>query len=474
MSKLPNLRQATLFYEKYEPREQLGEGISSIVRRCINRQTGKEYAVKIIDLTGSANYTEDTTSTPVTENFNHNDSFCSSIQSSNSTLTDKIDQSILQRVENEVALLKLVRGKPDIIYMVESFQTSAYYFIVFELMNRGELFDYLTAEVTLSENRCRRIMKQIFNALRILHNHNIMHRDVKMENILIDSNLCTKLTDFGLSVQCEKDQIFHDMVGTILYMSPEMLETCMFEDAKGYSFPVDMWACGVIMYTLLSGGKPPFYARKTPRLVRKIMECDYSLDISELEDVSDEAKDLLRGLLCYDVNLRLTANQAFNHIFVKEVNTVYESHENKHRKSDSGVNLDHLDGCHELENLSSRANDLTVHESAIQDQSQCQNLEINQPAMPKPGKKYKFKTVAQAAMFIIKLKNSSQNRFSADSLANLARDKPYDHKSMRHLIDQATYDVYGHWLSRNGCDNSHALLFENSPKIVQEKINLWE
>lgn len=462
---LPNLKQATLFYEKYEPREQLGVGISSVVRRCISRETGQEYAVKIIDLTGQGlncdnpNPVQDKTfgriEVPSLEQ-QHQD-----LESKESCIKEKIDLEILHRVENEVKLLRSMRGKPDIIYLVESFKTSAYYFLVFELMNRGELFDYLTSEVSLSENRCRRIMKQIFNALRILHNYKIIHRDVKMENILIDNNLCIKLTDFGLSVQCSNNnETFTDMLGTVLYMSPEMMEACMFDDAPGYSYPVDMWACGVIMYTLLTGGKPPFYARKSNRLARKIMNCEYSLDVSELEDVSQEAKNLIAGLLCYDTNKRLTANQAYNHPFIRELYNC---------DKDTSLEQENYERTKTLSLQSCDIEDVPITE--IRSDSGCNILDeslIDETEILNTRKRAlsKFRKLVYVTIATIKLRNLGQNRISSHSLANLAKSRPYDHKSMRHLIDQSTYDIYGHWLNTNGIDNSHALLFENTIKIV--------
>ena len=82
----------------------------------------------------------------------------------------------------------------------------------------------------------------------------------------------------------------------------------------------------------------------------------------------------------------------------------------------------------------------------------------------------KFKTLSWVIRASIRWRNLGHERLDSESLAELAKRRPYDHKSMRHLIDQATFNIYGHWLSRGGCDNSHALLFENSPKIVQERL----
>ena len=132
-SSLPAQALASEFYDNYEPREQLGSGGSSIVRRCISKENGQEYAVKIIDLTGGQG---------------------SSHQ----------DQDIVRFVENEISLLKRVSGQKNCIRMIKYFKTQAYYFIIFELMKKGELFHYLTKEITLDENKARRLMHQIFKS----------------------------------------------------------------------------------------------------------------------------------------------------------------------------------------------------------------------------------------------------------------------------------------------------------------------
>lgn len=120
------------------------------------------------------------------------------------------------------------------------FESDAFIFLVFELCKNGELFDYLTSVVTLSEKKTRYIMRQVFEGVAYIHAHNIVHRDLKPENILLDDSLNVKITDFGFAKQLSGTQKLFDLCGTPGYLAPETLRCNMFEDALGYSKEVDM------------------------------------------------------------------------------------------------------------------------------------------------------------------------------------------------------------------------------------------
>uniref|UniRef100_A0A8D8QHQ0 phosphorylase kinase n=1 Tax=Cacopsylla melanoneura TaxID=428564 RepID=A0A8D8QHQ0_9HEMI len=273
---LPDRDVAKEFYAKYEPKEILGRGISSTVRRCIEKETGVEYAAKIIDLSADP-------------------------ENKNSTL-------------EEVRILRLVAGHPFIIHLHDVFESETFIFLVFELCKNGELFDHLTSVVALSEKKTRYIMRQLFEALDHVHSHNVVHRDLKPENILLDDLMNVKLTDFGFAHVLKKGEKLMELCGTPGYLAPEVLKANMFEDATGYGQPVDLWACGVIMFTLLVGC-PPFWHRKQMVMLRSIMEGKYCFSSPEWNDVSEDSKNLIRQLLVVNPDDRCSVKDALNHAF---------------------------------------------------------------------------------------------------------------------------------------------------------------
>uniref|UniRef100_A0A0K8U5N7 phosphorylase kinase n=1 Tax=Bactrocera latifrons TaxID=174628 RepID=A0A0K8U5N7_BACLA len=285
---LPDKDAAKGFYAKYEPKEILGRGISSTVRRCIEKETGIEFAAKIIDL-GAATEAGDTN-----------------------------PYHMLEATRQEISILRQVMGHPYIIDLQDVFESDAFVFLVFELCPKGELFDYLTSVVTLSEKKTRTIMRQIFEGVEYIHAKNIVHRDLKPENILLDENHNVKITDFGFARQLKGDEKLTDLCGTPGYLAPETLKCNMFEGSPGYSKEVDIWACGVIMFTLLVGC-PPFWHRKQMVMLRNIMEGKYSFTSPEWADISEDPKDLIRKCLVVDPAKRITVKEVLKHPFFNQM-----------------------------------------------------------------------------------------------------------------------------------------------------------
>ncbi|XP_053671918.1 phosphorylase b kinase gamma catalytic chain, skeletal muscle/heart isoform isoform X4 [Anopheles nili] len=373
---LPDKDAAKGFYAKYEPKEILGRGISSTVRRCIEKETGKEFAAKIIDL-GAAE----------TGDSNH----------------------MLEATRQEIQILRQVMGHKFIIELQDVFESDAFIFLVFELCRQGELFDYLTSVVTLSEKKSRYIMRQIFEGVDYIHSKNIVHRDLKPENILLDDNLNVKITDFGFARVLKETEKLYDLCGTPGYLAPETLKCNMFEDAPGYAKEVDIWACGVIMFTLLVGC-PPFWHRKQMVMLRNIMEGKYSFTSPEWADISEDPKDLIRKCLVVDPSKRITVTEALKHPFF---NTV------------------------------------------LRKQSQFN-----------ARKKFQFAILCVRAMIRIK-----RLRYTPEPLRveDALRD-PYRVKVLRKVIDGCAFRVYGHWVKK-GEGQNRAALFENTPRC--EVYNLY-
>ena len=237
------------------------------------------------------------------------------------------DQEFLQRCAPDCILYaKLVDAHFKNIFCLlvsiyDTFESDSFVFIVMELCPNGELFDYLTQVVRVSEKKTRIIMQNILEAVHLLHNMNIVHRDLKPENILLDVDMNVKISDFGFAVKLQEKQLLTDLCGTPGYLAPETLSCSMYEGQKGYGMEVDMWACGVILYTLLSGSAP-FWHRRQVIMLRTIMEGKYSFSGVEWEEISDHAKDLISNLLRVDPARRYTAADALNSPFFQRTNVM--------------------------------------------------------------------------------------------------------------------------------------------------------
>lgn len=154
-------------------------------------------------------------------------------------------------------------------------------------------------------------MKQLLSCLNYCQSRNIVHRDIKPENILLESNKDfnqIKVIDFGISVVREPETMIKESIGTPYYIAPEVWN-------KNYDEKCDVWSAGVIMYILLSG-IPPFNASSDSEMKKKILEGSYSMDGKVWDEVSEEAKDLIKELLTYDKDKRWSAEEALSHPWI--------------------------------------------------------------------------------------------------------------------------------------------------------------
>ena len=216
---------------------------------------------------------------------------------------------------NEINIVKSL-DHPNIMKVYEFFQKDDYLYIISELLSGGELLQKINENNQLSEDVSAFIMKQIFSAVDFCHQKGITHRDLKPENILIESKeeankefFTIKIIDFGTSGQIKKGELLNEYVGTPLYIAPEIINN------KKYNEKCDLWSCGVIMYIMLSG-QPPFKGENEEEIYQAIKNGKFNFDDEKWDEISNEAKDLIKNLLMKDINKRYSAKEALNHPWI--------------------------------------------------------------------------------------------------------------------------------------------------------------
>ena len=236
-----------------------------------------------------------------------------------------ISKESLQFQDDEKKFLKEIEilmqtDHPNIIQIYEYFEDILNYFVVTEFISGGDLYDTITKWNDYNEYKACYIMHQIISAVLYLHSKKIVHRDLKPENILIegidiDSNkelFNVKLIDFGTSNFLKENSKFSVKMGTPYYIAPEVI-------TNKYNEKCDLWSCGVIMYILLTG-HPPFSGVDTEDIFKQILEKPIDFSCKELKDFSDEAIDLLKKLLTFDPNIRISAEEAIEHRWFFKMN----------------------------------------------------------------------------------------------------------------------------------------------------------
>ena len=219
-----------------------------------------------------------------------------------------------QALINEINIVKTL-DHPNIMKVFEYYNYDNCLFIISELLSGGELFDKIKENKFLKEDVCAYLMKQIFSAVDFCHGRKIIHRDLKPENVLIESEeeaskefFTVKLIDFGTSDKMKKGQNFNLQVGTPYYTAPEVLK-------NNYNEKCDLWSCGVIMYLMLCG-KQPFEGENDEEIYEKIRNCKIDFNDEEWDNISHDAKDLIKKLLIKDIKKRYSSREALAHPWI--------------------------------------------------------------------------------------------------------------------------------------------------------------
>uniref|UniRef100_A0A8C7JTB0 non-specific serine/threonine protein kinase n=1 Tax=Oncorhynchus kisutch TaxID=8019 RepID=A0A8C7JTB0_ONCKI len=298
--------------ERYRVGRTLGDGNFAVVRECVEHSTGREYALKIINK-GRRRGKE-------------------------------------QMIQNEVAILRRVKH-PNIVLLIEEMDTYSELYLVMELVKGGDLFDAITSTNRYTERDASGMLYNLANAIKYLHSLNIVHRDVKPENLLVyehaDGSKSLKLGDFGLATVV--DGPLYTVCGTPTYVAPEIIAE------TGYGLKVDIWAVGVIAYILLCGF-PPFRGSSDDQevLFDQILMRQLEFPLLYWDNVSETAKELIRSMLQVEVDQRYTAEQVLEHPWVKDGGVS----ENEQELSVAGKLKKHF-------NTGPKANDTTAGVSVI-------------------------------------------------------------------------------------------------------------
>ncbi|XP_037536125.1 calcium/calmodulin-dependent protein kinase type II subunit gamma isoform X10 [Nematolebias whitei] len=278
---MATLVTSTRFTDEYQLYEELGKGAFSVVRRCVKKSTGQEYAAKIIN-------------------------------------TKKLTTRDHQKLEREAKICRMLKH-PNIVRLHDSIAEEGFHYLIFDLVTGGELFEDIVAREYYSESDASHCINQILESISHIHQHDIVHRDLKPENLLLASKMkgaAVKLADFGLAIEVQGDQqAWFGFAGTPGYLSPEVLRK------DPYGKPVDIWACGVILYILLVG-YPPFWDEDQHKLYQQIKAGAYDFPSPEWDTVTPEAKNLINQMLTINPAKRITADQALKHPWVCQRSTV--------------------------------------------------------------------------------------------------------------------------------------------------------
>ncbi|KAL0108193.1 hypothetical protein PUN28_015038 [Cardiocondyla obscurior] len=270
-----SLPTSTRFSDNYDLKEELGKGAFSVVRRCVQKSTGHEFAAKIIN-------------------------------------TKKLSNRDFQKLEREARICRKLQH-PNIVRLHDSIQEENFHYLVFDLVTGGELFEDIVAREFYSEADASHCIQQILESVHHCHHNGVVHRDLKPENLLLASKAkgaAVKLADFGLAIEVQGDaQAWYGFAGTPGYLSPEVLKK------EPYGKPVDIWACGVILYILLVG-YPPFWDEDQHRLYGQIKAGSYDYPSPEWDTVTPEAKNLINQMLTVNPGKRITASEALKHPWI--------------------------------------------------------------------------------------------------------------------------------------------------------------
>ena len=223
-----------------------------------------------------------------------------------------------KKIKLETSIMETLSKSKNIVKIFETYETKKHICIVMEYICAGDLLTYIKKRSKLTEPVAKFIFKQIILGLKHIHDNSIIHRDIKLDNILLDLDNNIKICDFGVSRKVNKDDVMFEQCGTPAYIAPEILIN------KGYEgFGVDIWSAGVVLYAML-GGTVPFKGNNLKELHDLIINGDYK----EIKGISEEAEDLLKNILEVDPEKRIKTEEILNHPWLADLDFNFWKNQN--------------------------------------------------------------------------------------------------------------------------------------------------
>ncbi|KZV34824.1 calcium-dependent protein kinase 24-like [Dorcoceras hygrometricum] len=268
-------------FKRYKFGKELGRGEFGITYECMDNDNGENVACKKI---------------------------------SKSKLRTEID---VEDVRREVEIMRHLPKHPNIVSYKDVYEDKEAIYLVMELCEGGELFDRIVAKGHYTERAAALVTKTILEVVKVCHEHGVMHRDLKPENFLYANdgeNAAIKAIDFGLSAFFEPGQRFGEIVGSPYYMAPEVLR-------RNYGQEIDVWSAGVILYILLCG-VPPFWAETEEGIAHAIVKGELVFERDPWPKVSEDAKNLVKGMLEPNPYSRLTVEEVLENQWIQNADKV--------------------------------------------------------------------------------------------------------------------------------------------------------
>jgi len=235
-------------------------------------------------------------------------------------LNNKSMQTLVYR---ETEYLRDLEGGKGVVQIYDLYQKERHSLLVMEYLEGGDLFSRCGAsDYELTEDKCQRFVYEIVSGLNYIHSKDIIHLDIKPQNIMLTSrkkDTHLKLIDFGLAKRLSDGYVYPGFVGTVGFMAPEVAYCQYSKTCEQASPATDFFSLGVVTYMLVSGGREPFWCGSEVRTIRNTLRREPSFGYTEFDNVSQEAIDFIRGLLAKRPRVRVCGAASLEHPWLADL-----------------------------------------------------------------------------------------------------------------------------------------------------------